>query len=289
MKRPAVFLDRDGTLIDDVGYLADPEGVRLRPGAAETVRRLREAGFVVIVVSNQSGVARGKFSEEQMWLVHERLEEMLAESEAHIDDALYCPHLGGSEAVVKEFRIQCDCRKPQPGLLLRAATRHNLDLTRSWMIGDADRDVQAGRAAQCRTVLLDDGAPAKDGHAADHVVTSLLEAVEIVERAMKQDIAEGRSTRTVEDDATTKRDDTSVRLLTEIRDRLDRADRRERQHDFSVLRLFGALLQMFAIVAAVTGLLAMLNDGDTAATARFALAAFLQLAALTAFGMDRFR
>jgi D-glycero-D-manno-heptose 1,7-bisphosphate phosphatase len=150
--RRAVFLDRDGTLIDELGYLGDPDGVRLFPGAARAVRKLNEAGWATVVVTNQSGVARGLFTREDVDAVHARLAELLAAEGARLDLVLYCPHHpehGGGE-----LGVRCDCRKPEPGLLLQAARRLGLDLRASWTIGDSQRDLEAGRRAELAGAVL---------------------------------------------------------------------------------------------------------------------------------------
>src|SRR5262245_41967130 len=151
---PAVFLDRDNTLIDDMGYSADPERVRLKPGAAECVQRLRRAGYYVIVVTNQSGVARGYFSEEQLAAAHKSIQELLLAHSTGVDAVYYCPFLDGSDAIVAAYRRDSELRKPKPGMLLQAADELKVDLKTSWMIGDAARDVDAGRAAGCKTILV---------------------------------------------------------------------------------------------------------------------------------------
>lgn len=142
MTRRAVFLDRDGTLIDALGYLGDPEGVRLLPGAARAVRRLNEAGWLAVLVTNQSGVARGLFGEDDVRAVHARLAALLAAEGARLDLVLHCPHHPEHGE-----RTRCACRKPAPGLLLAAAERLGLDLGASWTIGDSERDLEAGRRA----------------------------------------------------------------------------------------------------------------------------------------------
>ena len=133
--RPAVFLDRDGTVIVDRHYLSDPDGVELLPGAGEAVARLNAAGFAVVLATNQSGIARGYFGEEQYAAVHARLVEELARHGARLDAEYHSPELedGGPDAD----------RKPGAGMFLRAAREHGLDLSRSWWIGDRRRDVQA--------------------------------------------------------------------------------------------------------------------------------------------------
>lgn len=152
--RRAVFLDRDKTLMEDPGYVSDPGQVRLLGGAAEAVARLRGAGYLVIVVTNQSGIARGKITEAQIAAVHERLRELLRRAGTDLDAIYYCPYLDGPDAVVAQYRRDSDLRKPRPGMLLQAAREMEIDLSRSWMIGDEARDAQAGRAAGCRTILL---------------------------------------------------------------------------------------------------------------------------------------
>ncbi len=285
MKATAVFLDRDGTIIEDRNYLSNPEEVRLLPGAAEAIRRFSATGYLVVVVSNQSGIARGRFDEPALANVHARMEALLKEQGAYLDATYYCPYLDGPEARVEAYRRRSDQRKPEPGMLLQAAEDLNIDLVRSWLIGDAPRDVEAGLRAGCRTILLDlAGAVGNRGDLrATHVAGSLLEAADYVERDMKPDDQQSSDT------PNASRDDQIVRLLGRIHDQLDRLQRRERQYDFSVLRLFGALLQMFAIVAAIWGLTALLGEQSAVATARLTLACFLQLAAISGFAIDRFR
>lgn len=153
MDRPrAVFLDKDGTLIVDVPYNVDPSQIRLAPGAAEGVRLLREAGYRLAIVSNQSGVARGYFPESALPAVWERLRELLATEGGGFDAVRYCPH--HPRGVVTAYAGVCDCRKPLPGLLHRAAADLGVDPTDAWMVGDEPKDVEAGRRAGCRTVLV---------------------------------------------------------------------------------------------------------------------------------------
>lgn len=154
----AVFLDRDGTLIEDVGYISDPDDVRLVPGAAEALRALRDDGYRLVLVSNQSGIGRGYLTRGQAEAVHRRLVEELARRGATIDDARYCPHAPEDG---------CSCRKPLPRLLLDAAEALELDLGRSVMVGNGAVDAAAGRAAGCRTIVLGDRAAGADFSARD--------------------------------------------------------------------------------------------------------------------------
>lgn len=148
-------MDKDGTLIQDVAYNVDPARIRLLPGALEGLRRLHRAGYLLIVVTNQSGVARGLFSEAALGGVAQRLRQLLAPAGVPLAGFYYCPH--HPDGSVLEYAVECACRKPEPGLVTRAAREHGLDLARCWLIGDILDDVEAGNRAGCRTILLDNG------------------------------------------------------------------------------------------------------------------------------------
>jgi D-glycero-D-manno-heptose 1,7-bisphosphate phosphatase len=150
--RAGVFLDRDGTLIDEHGYLGAPERVRLFPGAARAVRTLNVRGLPVVLVTNQSGVARGLFTEADLERVHRRLRDELAAEGAALDLILYCPH-HPSEGVAP-YRIECACRKPAPGMYLRGARELGLDPARSFAVGDSARDLEGARRAGIGHLLL---------------------------------------------------------------------------------------------------------------------------------------
>ena len=151
-RRPAVFLDRDGTVIEHVHYLSDPARVRLLPGAAEALRRLRRAGFARVLVTNQSAIGRGMLTEDRLEEIHAELERQLAASGATLDGIYYCPDApSGDDRTVVEHSD----RKPGPGMLLRAADELGLDLDASWMVGDMISDVLAGHNAGCRSILVE--------------------------------------------------------------------------------------------------------------------------------------
>lgn len=136
----AFFLDRDGTVNVDTGYVGTPEDVELMPGAARSIRKMNEDGYLVIVISNQSGVARGYFTMEDVYRVNQRIKDLLAAEGAHIDAFYICPHLKG--AAVKEFDLDCSCRKPKTGLFQRAIQEYDLDPTLCYACGDKARDVE---------------------------------------------------------------------------------------------------------------------------------------------------
>jgi histidinol-phosphate phosphatase family protein len=151
----AVFLDKDGTIIENVPYNVDPERIRLNPGVEEGLRRLHRAGYLLFVVSNQAGVARGYFPEAALQGVEARLRELLEAFGVPLAGFTYCPH--HPEGSVEGLAMVCECRKPAPGMILRVAAEHGIDLARSWMVGDILDDIQAGRGAGCRTILVDSG------------------------------------------------------------------------------------------------------------------------------------
>ena len=185
-RRPAVFIDRDGTLTEEVGYVNHPERLRLLPRSAAAVRRLNETGIAAVVATNQAGIARGYFSEDVMHAVHERLVAQLKEAGAHLDGLYVCPH-HPTEGVAP-FRADCDCRKPKPGLLLRAARELDLDLSGSVMVGDKASDLLVARPVGARAILVLTGYGRGEWEyrrpqfavPPDHVATDLLDAVEWV-------------------------------------------------------------------------------------------------------------
>jgi histidinol-phosphate phosphatase family protein len=154
-RQAAVFLDRDGTINEEVGYLDRLEKLRLIPGTAGAIRRLNAGGFKTVVVTNQSGVARGFFDETFVAAVHARLGELLRVEGAFLDGFYICPHHPAEGCGT--YRRVCDCRKPAPGLLLRAAAELDLDPRRSFMIGDTLKDIEAGSRAGMRGILVRTG------------------------------------------------------------------------------------------------------------------------------------
>ncbi|HEU4369201.1 MAG TPA: HAD family hydrolase [Methylomirabilota bacterium] len=182
--RPALFIDRDGTLTEEVGYVNHPSRLRLLPRSAEAIRRLNAAGMAAVVVTNQAGIARGYFSEDVLRAVNGQLTAELERTGARLDGVYVCTH-HPSEGQ-PPFRAQCECRKPKPGLLLRAAAELGLDLGRSTMVGDKPSDLVPGRAVGAAAVLVLTGYGRGEWEyrrqrfevEPDHVAADLLEAVE---------------------------------------------------------------------------------------------------------------
>jgi D-glycero-D-manno-heptose 1,7-bisphosphate phosphatase len=300
MPKTAVYFDRDNTLIVSDGYLGDPDSVRLMPGAAHAVARARELGYAVVVVSNQSGVARGLFPESAVRAVNARVEQMLRSSHpgALIDRQEYCPF--HPSAAVPQYRMESDLRKPAPGMFLKA--RADLGLADGgWCVGDAPRDIAAGKAAGCRTILFRPvgvvASPAADEPSdvvADFVVTSLQEAMDVIERntptpssdADPASPAETTASPSEPPDAARPTDEPPVRnatpspapaspksekLLEQLLVELRRANE-VRPADFSVAKLLAGLVQVLAL--AVLFLSYLRGDGTQT---MLLLAVFMQM------------
>jgi len=196
MSQRAVFIDRDGTLSEEVGYINHPSRFRLFPFAAEAIKHLHDNGWLAIVVTNQAGVARGYFSEDMIKTVHTRMQEELENAGAKLDAIYYCAH--HPSVGEPPYRFDCDCRKPKPGLISQAARDFNIDLAKSWMIGDRYSDVELARNAQVNSMLVLSGygrgewehQQAGWKERPDLVAENLLEAVKmIVSRAGQEGAA----------------------------------------------------------------------------------------------------
>ncbi|MDD2580790.1 MAG: D-glycero-beta-D-manno-heptose 1,7-bisphosphate 7-phosphatase [Desulfuromonadaceae bacterium] len=157
--RRAVFLDRDGTINIEKEYLCQVKEFEFIPGAPEAIRLLNQAGILVVVVTNQSGVARGYYTEDDVHNLHRHIDRELERSGAHVDAWLYCPHHPAGRG---SYALPCNCRKPLPGMLQEASVRHGIDLEKSTMIGDKRADIAAGKAAGCHTILVRTGYGAAD-------------------------------------------------------------------------------------------------------------------------------
>ena len=186
MKRPAVFIDRDGTISEEVGYINHPSRFRLFPYAPEAIRVLNESGWLAIVITNQVGVARGYFSEEVIVSVHQQLERELKDASVQLDAIYYCAH--HPSVGEPPYRFDCDCRKPKPGLIERAGQDFEVDLASSWMIGDRYSDVELARNAGLHSAFVLSGygrgeweyQRAAWKHEPDLVCENLLEAVQTI-------------------------------------------------------------------------------------------------------------
>ncbi|MGD9946136.1 MAG: D-glycero-alpha-D-manno-heptose-1,7-bisphosphate 7-phosphatase [Burkholderiaceae bacterium] len=182
MNRPAVFLDKDGTVVADVPFNVDPSAIRPARRAREGLQQLANSGLPLFIISNQPGIAFGRFDEDELRGVHRELRRLFADCGATLAGFYYCPH--HPDGVRSPYACSCQCRKPEPGLLLGAAREHGLTLRRSWMIGDILDDIEAGNRAGCRTILIDNGGETEWRRAPlrtpTHIVRDLAEAARIV-------------------------------------------------------------------------------------------------------------
>ncbi len=157
-KQKAIFIDRDGTINKYVGFLRSIDDFELLPGAIEAISKINESGYLAILVTNQPVIARGEISIDELQKIHNKMETLLGEGGAYLDAIYYCPHHPnrGYRNERVEYKIECECRKPKPGMLIEATKDYNIDLSQSWMVGDGENDIKAGLAAGCKTALISD-------------------------------------------------------------------------------------------------------------------------------------
>lgn len=168
----AVFIDRDGTMAEDVHYCSRPEDFELFPNTARAIGLLNQGGFKVIVVTNQSGIARGYFTEDTLARIHQKMKDELAKQGAYVDAIYYCPHHPDEG---------CDCRKPKPKLVLHAAKEHDIDLEHSFVVGDLQMDIDLGKAVDCPTILISDQSSVNNRQSKpDAIAPDLLEAAQVI-------------------------------------------------------------------------------------------------------------
>jgi len=316
MSSTAVFFDRDGTLIRDPGYISHPDQVELLDGAAEAVKEMQLLGYKTVVVSNQPGVAKGILTEETLEQIHGRLRELVSHTGASLDAIYYCPfHPDGA---VPKYRKDSDWRKPRPGMLLAAASEMDIDLTRSWMVGDSLRDTEAGRSAGCRTILIRSthaNLETTDKNRPDHVAVNMREAVNIIKKYHRSgqdaqivpEFSEPSEAASVLDsleialrprDEATDQPQTQAavpateaaveQLLMNILDQLKRMQKAEIFNEFSLMRLLAGILQVFVpfCLLVTLWLLTSSNQAGTNVLVALGFGAVLQLMALTFYIMN---
>ncbi len=322
MADKAIFLDRDDTIIADPGYINSPEQVKLLPGASHGINELRKLGYKLVIVSNQSGIARGIFTENTLAKIHEKLKELLAKENAYIDRIYYCPyHRQGS---IPKYRKDSNERKPKPGMLLRAAKEMNLDLENSWMIGNTYNDVAAGEAAGTKTILIKShtNKPVKNlaDPTADFEAVNLKEAANIIKRQVAGSTQQNKISQNTEiekneneqkcepavtlptetDELETKNyklneveqkllkeTDRTEHLLEEIKLILKSKNRQDAFQEFSAMKLLAGVIQMVAGACLFVAVLYKMSpaEKDNAAFTAIGFAAVLQLMALTLYIM----
>jgi len=311
MANKAVFLDRDGTIIEDPGYLSDPAAVKLMPGAELALKSLMGAGFKLVVVTNQSGIARGMLTEETLEKIHAELRRQLSEHGVHLDGIFFCPF--HPEGTVEQYALDSDLRKPKPGMLLKAAGQMDIDLESSWAVGDSPRDVEAGQRAGCRSIRLrSPGQQDQDGEEgsvqADYTVRNLVEAAKIIIRESGRHIAAAEAPRKhprgasgatatavpaepgaplpKEPGAEPGAEETRKEILRYVR----QLAKQEETEEFSVLKMLGGAVQVLALLVFVNVMWRIASAGEELKTIAWALVAvFLQLLSIGLFAASRNR
>ncbi len=318
MSNMAIFLDRDDTLIEDPGYINDPDQVKLLDGAAEALIELKALEYKLVVVTNQSAVARGIVTEKVLAEIHERLRQLLAEENASLDDIYYCPY--HPEGVVPKYRKESNYRKPNPGMLLEAADDMNIDLGKSWCIGNSNSDVEAGSRAGCKTVLIDAPPHQKEtgsqappgGVSPDYRAVNIKEAVNIIKKHLRSAVDEKpeareavanqlepapETTRQVSEVAEPAPQEqpperhiptaTTDELLGGILAQLKSMQREEMFHEFSVMRLMAGVVQVIVLFCLLVTVWFLMSPDrqDNLVFMALGFAIVLQLMALTFYTM----
>lgn len=316
MASKAIFLDCDGTLIENLGYINHPDQVKLLLGVPEALIELRAMGYKLVVVSNQSGVARGIVTEKALAKIHNRLKKLLAEKNASLDRIYYCPYY--PDGVVEKYCKKSNNRKPAPGMLLTAADKMNIDLSQSWMIGDSDSDIEAGARAGCKTILTNYNYSAyrrlePPAFSPDYRAVNMKEAVNIIKqhhrstaRAAAQPQAQKKAQPQPNPQNSQQHNDPeppqpkatpaeqnsasrSEQLLISILDQLKSMRRAEVFDDFSLTKFIAGTLQvivLFCILIIIWFLMSPTNRSNSVMIA-IGFAILLQLMALTFYVMQR--
>lgn len=319
MSNKAIFLDRDNTLIKDPGYINHPDQVELLDGVAENLIELKALEYKLIVVTNQSAVARGIVTEKVLGEIHDRLEKLLAEQNAFLDRIYYCPY--HPDGVVPEYSKESNCRKPSPGMFKKAAAEMDLDLSQSWCIGDSYRDVEAGRQAGCKTILIDKPSHQKsngtflsfEGVVPDYKAINMKEATNIIKKHLRPSGANPNRTPSVAANPTepdSKIDqpasqteeqpppseiqephastDRTEELLNGILGQLKSMQRDDMFSEFSVMRLMAGMVQvvvLFCLLITLWFLMSPARD-DNSVFIALGFAIVFQLMALTFYLMQ---
>jgi len=322
MSNKAIFLDRDDTLIEDPGYVNHPDQVRLLDGVPEALKELRTLDYKLIVVSNQSAVARGIVSEKVLSEIHDRLKQVLAEQGAYLDQIYYCPY--HPEAAIPKYRKDSDWRKPNPGMMLTAADEMDIDLSQSWCIGDSSQDIEAGLRAGCRTILISSNPHSSEQIPAtpkpDFVAVNIREAVNIIKK-LRRSADQGQprshpvpsshtnlSPQVVEptshaaehlpDSKATNgqtnppepqaADNKTELLLRNILEQLKSMQRTEMFSEFSIMRLIAGVVQIIVLLCLLITIWFLMSPSrqNTTVLVGLGFAAVLQMMALTFYIMQ---
>ncbi len=298
MANKAIFLDRDNTIIEDPGYINNPDQVKLLDGVSPALIELRNMGFLLVIVSNQSGIARGIVTEKKLGEIHEKLSHLLSKKGAYLDKIYFCPY--HPDGIIEKYRKPSNLRKPSPGMLLQAGEELDIDLTKSWMIGDSECDIQAGQKAGCQTIQIETPSRVSFTMAAvkaDFKAVNLKEATNIIKKQSKLDSTKMhiksssvkhsksqsqtdsqhqktaiKSIKTDHVSAASVTDGDIHRtslspetsnentiLLKQILERIKRSQRTDMFSDFSVMRMFAGILQVMVLFSLSIALLFLIS------------------------------
>ena len=313
MSNKAIFLDRDNTLIEDPGYINHPDQVKLLDGVPETLAELKAMGYKLVVVSNQSAVARGIVSEQVLGQIHDRLKQLLAEKGGYLDRIYYCPY--HPNGVIAKYRKESNWRKPNPGMLLAAADEMDIDLSQSWIIGNSDSDMEAGLRAGCKTILIDHPSHYKQSELAksnpDYRAVNIKEAVNIIKKHHRSSgqyppqtqpvpkhqpqlaLQTAENTHQPEPGTVPKKQNISAdrteQLLNSILEQLRTMQRNEMFGEFSVMRLIAGIVQIIALFCLLMSIWFLLSPTrrDNLVLIALGFTIVLQLMSLTFYIMQR--
>ena len=300
MSNKAIFLDRDGTLIEDPGYINHPDQVKLLDGVAEALIELKGMGYKLIVASNQSGVARGIVTEKVLGEIHNRLNQLLTENGTRLDGIYYCPY--HPDGAVSKYRKDSDLRKPNPGMLLAAADEMDIDLGRSWAIGNSGRDVEAGLRAGCKTIRIDVPSHNKQPEFGepnpDFKAVNMKEAVNIIKkyhRSSGEHPTQAQPAQTAKPQPelqtdTPEQNTSSERLerfLSTILEQLKNMQRADMFGEFSIMRLIAGVVQIIVLFCLLISIWFLMSPTrqDNAVLISLGFAIVLQMMALTFYIM----
>lgn len=284
MANKAVFLDRDNTLLEDPGYISDPSAVRLLPGVELAMKSLTHAGYKLVVVTNQSGIARGMLTEETLDKIHAEMTRQLTERGAHVDAIFYCPY--HPEGTVEQYAQNSDLMKPRPGMLLKAAKQLDIDLSVSWMVGDSPRDIEAGLRAGCRTIRLKIHSTHQtmehedEDISADFTARNLVDAAKIIvhepskARAVSEASAEGAAGVALADKSTQLEILRIVKSLAQGRDGAEK---------IGICQLLGMIALLLSLMTLATAIYQLIVRRVDLATVWALVAVVLQVMSLTFF------
>jgi len=310
MPNKAIFLDCDGTLIEDPGYINHPDQVKLLEGVTEALIELKAFDYKLIVVSNQSAVARGIVSEKVLGQIHDRLKQLLTEKGVQLDRIYYCPY--HPDGVVPKYRKESSLRKPNPGMLLAAADELDIDLNQSWMLGNSSRDIQAGLRAGCKTILIDHSSQRKQLQANEPIpdfhAVNIKEAVNIIKKYYRSfekhlNLAQPVSTTSPQQTPSVAEETehtetapanknnstlTSEQLLSSILQQLKSRQREDMFAEFSIMKLIAGVLQiivLFCLLISIWFIMSPTSQNDSVLIS-LGFALVFQMMALTFYIMQ---